>query len=65
MNTNHSVPDNQQLSAVLNNYYEYRARLIPIEATQNGDNRYNDKLPVDFTDSLAGYLTQLLPGLPQ
>lgn len=51
MNTNRSIPDNKQLSVVLNDYYETRARLIPIEATQNGDNRYNDKLPVDFTDS--------------
>ena len=51
MNTNQSLPDNRQLSAVLNDYYEYRARLIPLEATQNGDNRYNDILPVDFTDT--------------
>jgi uncharacterized protein (DUF885 family) len=51
MNTNRHLPDNKELSAVLNDYYEYRARLIPLEATQNGDNRYNDILPVDFTDS--------------
>ncbi len=51
MNTNHSAPDNRRLAVVLNNYYEDREKLYPIEATQNGDNRYNDKLPVDFTDS--------------
>ncbi len=26
-------------------------RYFPMEATQNGDYRYNDQLPVDFTDS--------------
>ena len=62
MNTNHSAPDNKQLSVVLNDYYEYRARLIPIEATQNGDNRFNDKLPVDFTDSYLDTLRNFYSG---
>lgn len=26
-------------------------QLFPVEATSNGDNRYNDLLPADFTDS--------------
>jgi uncharacterized protein (DUF885 family) len=26
-------------------------RYFPVEATQNGDKRYNDQLPIDFTDS--------------
>jgi len=39
------------LSALYNNYYEERMQLFPLEATVNGDNRYNDKLYVDFTDS--------------
>jgi len=62
MNTNHSLPDNKQLSAVLNDYYEYRARLVPLEATQNGDNRYNDILPVDFTDSYLDTLRNFYRG---
>jgi uncharacterized protein (DUF885 family) len=62
MNTNHSAPDNKQLAVLLNDYYEYRARLIPIEATQNGDNRFNDKLPVDFTDSYLDTLRSFYSG---
>ena len=26
-------------------------KLFPLEATALGDNRYNDRLPIDFTDS--------------
>jgi uncharacterized protein (DUF885 family) len=48
---NEVAKDNVQLSQLFNNYYEQRMKLFPTEATQNGDNRYNDKLPVDFTDS--------------
>jgi uncharacterized protein (DUF885 family) len=35
----------------LNDYYEGRMKLSPLEATQNGDDRYNALLPADFTDS--------------
>ncbi len=35
---------------MLNDYYEDRMKYYPLEATQNGDKRYNDLLPVDFTD---------------
>lgn len=45
-----AVKDNVQLAQLFDNYYEQRLKLFPREATQNGDNRYNDKLPVDFTD---------------
>jgi uncharacterized protein (DUF885 family) len=51
MQKNEPIPDNKALSLLLNNYYEERMRLFPLEATQNGDPRYNDQLPVDFTDS--------------
>ena len=36
---------------ILDDYYEQRMKLYPLEATQNGDNRYNDQLPVNITDS--------------
>lgn len=36
---------------MLDDYYEQRMKLYPLEATQNGDNRYNDQLPVNITDS--------------
>ncbi len=62
MDTNRSVPDNKQLSIVLNDYYEDRSNLFPVEATQNGDNRYNDRLPVDFTDSYQDTLRNFYSG---
>ncbi len=62
MNTNRSGPDNRRLAILLNNYYEDREKLYPIEATQNGDNRYNDKLPVDFTDSYLDTLRNFYSG---
>jgi len=43
--------DNKELSAVFNNYYEDRLKLFPLEATAIGDTRYNDLLPIDFTDA--------------
>lgn len=33
------------LQPLLQNYYEDHLKLNPLEATQNGDNRYNDQLP--------------------
>ena len=50
-NTNPGKEDNKELSALFNQYYEERLRLFPLEATSIGDNRYNDLLPVDFTES--------------
>ena len=46
----------KKFEQLLDNYYEKQMRLFPLNATQNGDNRYNDLLPVDFTDS---YRTKL------
>lgn len=48
--------DNKQFAAVLDAYYEERLKLFPLEATQNGDNRYNDKLYADFTDDYRNKL---------
>ncbi len=39
------------LANLFDRYYEERMHLFPLEATQNGDNRFNDQLPIDFTDS--------------
>jgi uncharacterized protein (DUF885 family) len=50
MHPDRSVPDSKALGRVLKDYYEDRMKYYPLEATQNGDNRYNDLLPVDFTD---------------
>ena len=60
---------NKDLSELFDRYYEDRLRLYPIEATQNGDNRYNDRLPVDisepFRDTLRTFFTQYLQGIKQ
>jgi uncharacterized protein (DUF885 family) len=50
-NTNPTKEDNKELSTLFNNYWEDRMRLLPLEATATGDNRYNDKLAIDFTES--------------
>ncbi len=48
--------DDRQFARLLDGYYEKQIRLFPLNATQNGDNRYNDLLPADFTDSYRGKL---------
>ena len=62
------MPDNPEFGKVLNDYYEDQLKYFPLAATQNGDNRYNDQLPVDFTDRYFdtlrnfydGYLSKIL-----
>src|SRR5882724_556877 len=59
--------DNKAFSQFLADYYEGRMRLSPLEATLNGDSRYNDQLPVDFADgyrdSLKKFYTYFKEGL--
>ncbi len=43
--------NSNDLAALFDKYYQERLTLFPMEATANGDNRYNDKLYADFTDS--------------
>jgi len=42
---------NPQLDKIIADYYEDQLKLSPLSATFNGDNRYNDLLNIDFTDS--------------
>ncbi|MFZ6025339.1 MAG: DUF885 domain-containing protein [Bacteroidota bacterium] len=49
-NSNVTGEDNKELAVFLNTYYEERLKFYPIEATINGDERYNDRLLIDFTD---------------
>ena len=42
---------NPQLDKIISDYYEDQLKLSPLSATFNGDNRYNDLLNIDFTDS--------------
>ena len=50
--------DNKEFAAFLQKYYDERMQLYPIEATANGDNRFNDLLPADFTDSYRSKLKE-------
>lgn len=50
---------NANVNRLFEQYWEENARLFPMNATANGDNRYNDQLPNDqtqaFRDSLKTY----------
>ncbi|MBS4044612.1 MAG: DUF885 domain-containing protein [Chitinophagaceae bacterium] len=50
-NKSQSVEANKDLATLLDQYYEERLQLFPLEATSNGDNRFNDRLYIDFTNS--------------
>ncbi|CAN5391057.1 DUF885 domain-containing protein [soil metagenome] len=45
------IEDNLSFAEMMAGYYSERMALFPLEATVNGDNRFNDLLPADFTDS--------------
>ncbi|MDB5250875.1 MAG: hypothetical protein JWP27_44 [Flaviaesturariibacter sp.] len=55
------------LATLLDNYYNQRMALFPVEATWNGDTRFNDQLYPDFTDSyrakLRDFYTKTLSSL--
>ena len=44
------------INTLFDQYYEERLLLFPLEATANGDNRYNDRLNIDFTDGFRDTL---------
>ena len=49
---------NKDLADVFNKYWDARAKLFPLDATQQGDNRYNDILPNDQTQAFRDSLKQ-------
>ena len=51
-----SIEANPNLAALFTDYYEENLKLNPVDATYNGDNRYNDMLPIAFTE---GYREQM------
>ncbi|MCD6013698.1 MAG: hypothetical protein K0Q79_3560 [Flavipsychrobacter sp.] len=57
----------KKLAAVLDNYWEERMQLFPLEATAGGDNRYNDRLTItiaeSFRDSLGRFYQKYLDSL--
>lgn len=54
--TNQIKGPNKILADILDRYYNERMLLLPLEATANGDSRFNDLLPADFTDSYRAKL---------
>src|SRR5215213_1462197 len=50
--------DDKGLSKLFDNYWQERMKLFPLEATQNGDYRYNDRMSISFTDSFRDTLRQ-------
>ncbi|MBA9077327.1 DUF885 domain-containing protein [Rufibacter quisquiliarum] len=66
---NAQAPDNQQLATLFEKYWDENARYFPLEATAQGDNRYNHLLPNDntksFRDSLQQYYQTYLNKLQQ
>jgi uncharacterized protein (DUF885 family) len=55
---NSPASPNKELATLFDQYYDERMELFPIEATANGDTRFNHLLPADFTDSYRTRLTQ-------
>jgi uncharacterized protein (DUF885 family) len=51
LGTNPTKEDNKELAALFEKYYDERMSLFPFEATTVGDNRYNDVLMIEFTNS--------------
>ena len=51
--------DSKVLAAFFKDYTEDTYQLFPLAATYNGDPRYNDLLPVDFTDSYKEQLRKV------
>lgn len=55
------------LDAVLNDYWEERMQLFPLDATASGDNRYNDRMTItissSFRDSLGRFYNKYLQQL--
>ena len=54
----------KNLDTLLENYWQERMQLFPIEATGYGDNRYNDKMTItiseQFRDSLGKFYAKYL-----
>ena len=50
--------DPKNLASVFDAYWEENAKLFPLDATAQGDNRYNDQLPNDQTAAFRQQLRQ-------
>lgn len=63
-NKTQTADTSKQLAQIFDNYWEQRMQLFPLEATANGDNRYNDRMTItiaqDFIDSAKRFYTAYL-----
>ena len=67
-----ATPESRQINALADEYYESLARFEPVWATENGDNRFNDKLGLSISPKVRqqqfaryrGYLKRLA-GIPR
>ncbi|OON69600.1 DUF885 domain-containing protein [Hymenobacter sp. CRA2] len=68
-NTTQAGTEVKDFASVLENYWEENAKLFPLNATSQGDNRYNDQLPNDgtaaFRQQLHDYYQKYLDQLGQ
>lgn len=64
---NNNANSGKQLDTLLDNYWQERMQLFPVEATGYGDNRYNDKLTItiaeSFRDSLSKFYKKYLDAI--
>ncbi len=56
------VTDNKALSDLLTDYFDEGTKLSPVNATNIGDNRFNDKLPAEFTDTYRKWMKDFYSG---
>ena len=63
------VDEKKELASFFDQFYEEYLKLFPVSATAIGDNRYNDQLPITFTDSynskVKEFYTRYLEGIGQ
>ncbi len=45
------VADSQEIKLLSENFYEDRIKLNPFEATEQGDERFNDQFPIDISET--------------
>ncbi|HSU27432.1 MAG TPA: DUF885 domain-containing protein [Chitinophagaceae bacterium] len=57
-----TTTDNKELSDLLTDFFDEGIKLSPVNATSIGDNRYNDKLPAEFTDSYRKWMKDFYNG---
>lgn len=60
--TSYSEERNTELASMLEKYFDGKMELFPVEATINGDNRFNDRLHAEFTDAYRARIHDFFTG---